>query len=130
MTQKIILDTNFLLIPFTLKVDIFSEMDRIIDDKYKLYIIDKTINELDNIIKKKSGKTKQAAKFAKELIEKKKIRKIKTEDNNNDVDREILNLVKKEDYIIATQDKILKAKLKQLNKKIIILRQKNYLLLT
>lgn len=105
-------------------------MDRIIDDKYKLYIIDKTINELDNIIKKKSGKTKQAAKFAKELIEKKKIRKIKTEDNNNDVDREILNLVKKEDYIIATQDKILKAKLKQLNKKIIILRQKNYLLLT
>lgn len=130
MTQKIILDTNFLLIPFTLKVDIFSEIGRIIDDKYKLYIIDKTINELDNIIKKKSGKTKQAAKFAKELIKKKKIRKIKTEDNNNNVDTEILNLVKQEDYITATQDKILKAKLKQLNKKIIILRQKNYLLLT
>ena len=54
--EKIILDTNFLMIPFTLKVDIFLEIDRVIIDEYRLYIIDKTIDELDNIIEKQSGK--------------------------------------------------------------------------
>ncbi len=127
MTRKIILDTNFLLIPFTLKVDIFDEINNIIHDKYHLYIIDKTIDELDNIINNQTGKNKQAAKFAKELIEKKEPRIIKTENNNSNVDYEILNLVKSEDYMVATQDKELKSQLKELNKKIIILRQKTHL---
>ncbi|MCK5283022.1 MAG: hypothetical protein KAK00_06440 [Nanoarchaeota archaeon] len=128
--EKIILDTNFLMIPFTLKVDIFLEIDRVIIDEYRLYIIDKTIDELDNIIEKQSGKQKQAAKFALELIRKKKISKIKTETNNNDVDHEIISLLEKQDYIIATQDKLLKAKIRELNKKIIVLRQKRYLAVT
>ena len=43
---KIILDTNFLMIPAQFNVDIFSEIHRICDFKYELYIIDKTIDEL------------------------------------------------------------------------------------
>ena len=127
MIKKIILDTNFLLIPITQKVDIFTEIDNIIHDEYQLYIIDKTIEELNNIIEKQSGKDKQAAKFALDLIAKKQPTIIETEKNDNHVDKEIINILKKEDYIIATQDKELRAILRKLNKNTIVLRQKSYL---
>ena len=43
--MKIILDTNFLMIPSMFKVDIFSEIERICDFKYELCIVDKTLDE-------------------------------------------------------------------------------------
>ena len=46
--QKILLDTNFLLIPAAFNVDIFSEFNRIFP-KNKLFILDKSIGELRNI---------------------------------------------------------------------------------
>ena len=46
--KKIILDTNFLLIPAQFKVDIFDEIDRIMIEKYQLFVLDKTIDELKN----------------------------------------------------------------------------------
>lgn len=127
MVTKIILDTNFLLIPFTLKVDIFEEIRRIIHDQYHISIIDKTLDELKDIMENQTGKNKQAAKFALAIIAKKRPHMIITGKNNNNVDMEIINLLKNHDYIIATQDKELKALLKKLNKKIIVLRQKTHL---
>ena len=127
MVTKIILDTNFLLIPFTQKVDIFEEIRRIILDKYHIFIIDKTIDEINKIIDTQSGKDKQAAKFALALIAKKRPTMIKTGKNDNNVDKEIINLLKNDDYIIATQDKALKELLKKLNKRMIVLRQRSHL---
>ena len=69
--MKIILDTNFLLIPGTLKVDIFEEIKRICDFKYTLHIIDKTVDELKKITETQRGKYKTAAKLALMLIKKK-----------------------------------------------------------
>ena len=42
--MKILLDTNFTLIPAQFKVDIFSELAN-----NKLYILDRTLEELKNI---------------------------------------------------------------------------------
>ncbi len=123
--KKIILDTNFLLIPSQFKIDIFSEIERICSFKYNLFIIDKTIDELKNIIKLQKGKNKEAAKIALLLIENKKIKKIKTSENL-DVDGLLL---KQKDVITATQDIGLKRKLRQNNIQIISLRQKKYLVL-
>jgi rRNA-processing protein FCF1 len=123
--QKIVLDTNFLLIPFTLKVDIFQGIKLIMDDRYELYIIDKTIDELNIILNTKKGKTKQAAKFALELVKKNKLKKLKSKTDY--VDEAILGLDK--DYIVATQDKLLKQKLKKQARKLIVLRQKSHLIL-
>lgn len=123
--DKIILDTNFLLIPAVLKVDIFSEIERIEESKYKLYIIDKTVDELKKIIEKQRGKHSSAAKMALQLISKKKISKIKT-DSEKDVDSIIVDLAKKEKIIVATQDKILKFRLKN-KAQLITLKAKKYL---
>ena len=61
---------------FDFKVDIFEQIRDVANFKYELYILDKTIDELNKIITTGSGKSKEAAKFALTLIEQKKIKKI------------------------------------------------------
>ena len=122
--KKIIIDTNFLMMPIQFRVDIFSEIDRIYNFSYKLYIFDKSIDELNNIIKKRPQKHKKAAQFALKLVKLKNIGIIKSEKEN--VDALILNNLG-EDTIVATQDLLLKKKLLEKGASVIILRQKKYL---
>lgn len=122
--RKILLDTNFLLIPAQFNIDIFSEINRICQFKYKLYVLDKIIDELKSIQKDKRQKlkNKKAAKLALQLIEAKKVNIIKTK-QDKPVDDLIAAL---KGYIIATQDINLKKRLKA---KIITLRAKKKLII-
>ena len=122
--KKIIIDTNFLLIPIQFKVDIFSEFNRICSFNYKLFIFDKSIDELKNIIQKQRGKDKKAAEFALKLIKLKNIEIIET--GHKYVDELILDSINK-DTVIATQDVLLKKQLLEKGASVIILRQKKYL---
>ncbi len=122
--KKIILDTNFLMIPYKFRVDIFSEFDRICDFNYKLCIFEQSIDELRNIIEKQAGKHKKAAQFALKLIKLKNISIIKSLGKH--VDDIILHNLK-EDTIVATQDTELRRKLKAKGTSIIVLRNKKYL---
>jgi rRNA-processing protein FCF1 len=121
--KKIILDTNFLLIPSQSKVDIFAEIDKICMFKYELCIVDKTIDELNNIIEKQKGKHKAAAKLALQLIKSKHLKTLATH-QDTDVDT-ILASFSEKGYIVATQDKELKKRVKAR----IILKQRKYLIL-
>ena len=141
--KKILLDTNFLLIPYQFKVDIFSEIDRIILEKYQICILDKTIDELNKIIRDKEQKLKNrlAATLALQLVKAKDVKIIKTKLSNKsekgfEVQKELQRQDKSVDdiiaelkgYIIATQDILLRKRLKHLKKGIITLRQKKYLI--
>lgn len=121
--KTIILDTNFITIPYQFGVDIFEEIERIIQGGYELVTLDGVIKELKDLEKNK-GKDSKAAKIGLELTEKKKVKIIKT--GEKDVDKAILNLVSKK-TIVATNDKELRQRLKDKNVKIIYLRGKNHL---
>ncbi len=123
--KGIILDTNFLMIPFTQKVDIFSEFDRVCQFPFELFIVSKTMDEFENIMIGQSGKDKLAAKLAKSLIEAKKIKIIDV--SKGHVDDLILEVAKEKGYFVATQDKNLKKRLKESDVPIIFLRQKKYI---
>jgi len=116
------------MIPATLGVDIFREINRICQFNYELYILDKSIEELSKIIEKAKGKEKRAAKTALALIKKKNIKIIKTHEKKLDVDSILLNKAKK-GAIIATQDAELKQKLKKIRVPYITLRQKKYIIM-
>ncbi len=122
--KRIILDTVFLMVPYQFGVDNFSELKRIMDEPYTLAIVDKTLDELDNIIKKGTGRDKKAAGFAKTLVEKEDVEIIQTETFKN-VDSLIVDLARPGKDIVATQDKGLKERLKGV--RVITLRQKNHL---
>jgi len=122
--KKVILDTNFLLIPGQFKVDIFSEIKRIIDDTYELCIIDGTLTELNDITDKaKKGSDKRAAKLALSLIDSKKFKQIKSDKIVDDA------ILQQKNVIVATQDAELVKKLHKKGVKTIGLRKKSYLIL-
>lgn len=115
--MKILLDANFLLIPFKFKVDIFSEINRIMDFKYGLTTFKSCLNEIKNFKEYKS---------VLKLIKQKKVKII----NNakKPVDREIIKYAVKNNAIVATQDKELKKLLKKKGIVIITLRKKRHLI--
>ncbi|MDP6600431.1 MAG: nucleotide-binding protein [Candidatus Woesearchaeota archaeon] len=120
--KKILLDTNFLMACGQFKVDIFAQIDKISAFKYKLFALDKILDELKKIVEEQKGKHKDAAKIALKLIDIKNINIIKTKSNQK-TDDIILDLAIKNDFIVATQDKELKSRLKEKSITLIILRQ-------
>jgi len=128
MMKKILLDTNFLLIPAQFGTDIFAEIKRIADFRYELYIIDKSLDELNKISKEQRGKLKREVKLTiaiiKEKISKNDIKIIDTQEEDKSVDDIIVSL---KGYITATQDIELQKRLKEKGAKIISMRQKKYL---
>jgi len=122
--RKIIIDTNFLMIPYKFRVDIFSEFDRICNFNYGLFVFEQTIGELKKIIATQSGKDKKAAEFGLKLIKLKNIVLIPSKER--DADSAMLSNMDK-DAIIATQDAILKKRLIEKGASVIWLRQKKYL---
>jgi hypothetical protein len=124
--RRIILDTNFLLVPGQFKVDIFSEIRRICDFAYKLYIVDRSIDELNKLADGKS-KDARAAKLGLSLMRAKHVSVIKTAGEGH-VDDLIVAAVKKGD-IAATQDINLKKRVKRKGARIITMRQKKFLIL-
>lgn len=114
MIKKIILDTNFLLDSLKYKIDIFSELRRILDVNYEVFVLDKTLYELKKLKKEK---------LIFKLIEKYNIGIIETDDGI--VDDLIVDLVN-ENYIVCTNDYELKKRVKEKNVSLISIRQKKY----
>jgi len=123
--KRIILDTNFVMMPGELGIDIFSEIDRIVPQKHEICIIDQTLAELENIRKTQSGAAKRAANLAFSLIKAKGL-KILASPQDKNVDQLILDIAGRED-LVATNDAALIKKLKDKGVSLIILRQKKYL---
>jgi rRNA-processing protein FCF1 len=125
--KKVILDTDFLIHCASFKIDYVEEINRILNFPYKICIIDKTLDELDNIIENKKGKAKAVAKLAKAILKAKTIPQIKTK-KDRIVDELILKNVTK-NCIVATMDADLKRKLKAKGIPRVVIRQKSYLVL-
>jgi len=66
---QVIPDTNFLLVPGQFGVDVFSELNRILDVRFKILIPTVVVQELSLIERKARGRDLRAIRMAKELIE-------------------------------------------------------------
>ena len=128
--KKIILDTNFLLLPGQFRFDIFSEIKQIMNNEYKLFIIDKTIDEL-NKIKSKTSKSKHkdkvAANIALELLELNNVEQISSENCKGPTVDDFIVELSDENTFICTNDKELKFRLLDKGYTIIELMKKSYL---
>ncbi len=125
--MRIILDTNFLLIPFQFGVDIFEEIDRIVDFNYSLAVMKKSLDELNKIVTEGKQRDRSAARMAIKLVGIKEIQMVSS-DETGYVDNLIVDLAQKnEDVIVATVDKGLKSRVKEAGRRIITMRQKKYL---
>lgn len=123
--REVVMDTNFLLLPFQFKIDIFTELDFLIDEPYELVISSKVVAELEGL-SKKIGKTGAGARFALRLLEVNS-KKIKIIDSDVFVDNWIKEYTSGKRTIICTNDGPLKRALKKNKLKVIGLRTKTKL---
>jgi len=115
----VIIDTNILLVPGTLGVDIFSEIEKACDFKPELVILEASVEELKKIMKEQGGKFKSASKLALALLKDKEIPLILGKGHVDD----LLVEHSKQGAVVVTQDAELK---KRLTKPYLTLRQKKY----
>ncbi len=109
----VILDTNFLLYIARYKIDVEVELAKILDEQFMVAILDKTFDEL-------SGKKDE--QLAIQIAKKFAVLRAGS-GNVDDI------LAEEENAIIATQDRGLKRRLKEKGLKIVVIRQKNHLML-
>lgn len=111
MKKIVVVDTNFLLIPYQFKIDIISELEYLIEGGYDLIIPTGVKMELEKIAKGK-GRNALGARLALKILDtnKKNIQLISSEGH---VDDWILNFANHRRAIVCTNDK----KLRLLSKK-------------
>ena len=116
--KTVLIDTNFLVESAKRKIDIHSELGRILDFSFEIAILDRTMEELDEIIArgKKEG---AAAKLAKMILMTKRVTIIPTAGGHTD---KLLIERADENHLVATMDKALKQKLKKKGQDVIIIR--------
>ena len=118
-------------------IDILTQIDALLHADYEFYVLDESIKEIQKIIETQKGLHKSAAKLALEMI---KVNKIKIKDTiliqerkkTTHVDDLLVAIAKAQPFqtVIATQDQLLKKRLKELKIQMIVLRGKTHLVLT
>lgn len=134
MVLKVIIDTNFLLIPATQNVDIFEGIVNAAGDSVELLTVDLVIEELELLVTSNDLKLKdrEAAKLALALLKQKnlKIEHCSNEHTDDAILKKALEFKQESGSVaIATQDKELISRALSSGVQIFTLRQKKQVLL-
>lgn len=121
--NPIIFDTNFLFVTFEFKIDVISEIQRVVGSTYSLYIYEGTITELENI-ENKGDKNKNFLPLIVRMLHLYGFKIIKSPERY--VDDQILSNLDKS-VIVATNDKELRLKIQSKKFNVLYMRQKKYL---
>ena len=120
--RKVVIDTNFFLIPYQFKIDILTELEHLIDVHHVYIITSKTLKELEKIASN-AGKKGAGGRFALKIIEANKD-KMEIIRSDKPVDNWIEEYAEDHGAIVCTNDIKLKKKLKDNGIKVISLRGK------
>lgn len=121
--RKVVVDTNFLLLPYQFNIDIFSGIEGLVQEPYMVIIPGGVLDELKKLSSKK-GRDGRAATVALKMIEKKGT---VVEKSTGGVDDWILLHAKREKAIVCTNDIALKKRLKEEKIQVIAMKGKSRL---
>jgi rRNA-processing protein FCF1 len=123
---KIILDSNALFVPLKFKIDIFDELQRLLNRNVEFILLSSVKRELEMLSLKDSPKSRKEAIFALRLSEKCKFVPIE-KDERLPTDDAIIKVAKNWNAPVFTNDKQLKRRLKDISVPVIYVRQKSRL---
>ncbi|MEM1556223.1 MAG: 30S processome protein Utp24 [Candidatus Bathyarchaeia archaeon] len=123
--RRVILDTNFLLLPFQFKIDILSEIEALIG-RFEPIVLSTTVDELKKLSNSRSVKISKMASSALELIRKFRVLEVNVKPGER-YDEVLLRIAKENNCIVATNDRELRKKLRETGITTIFLRQRSYL---
>lgn len=120
--RQVVLDTNFLMLPFQFKIDIFSELEYLIDVSHAFVVSSGSVGELRRLSRKK-GKDGMPARLALKMLEANKGR-VAVVRSDRPVDDWIVEHAGKSGAIVCTNDSGLRQRLKAMRVKVVSLRGK------
>jgi rRNA-processing protein FCF1 len=123
---RIIVDSNALFIPIEFKIDIITEMGRLLNRNFELVLISPVKRELEFLAKQKSLKMRKNANFALGMAEKCTFIKVQEKPGEH-TDEAILRIAQDWGVPVFTNDKLLKQKLRDISIPTIYLREKSRL---
>lgn len=123
---KVILDSNALFIPFKFKIDIFEEVERLLNRNAVFVLLVPVKRELELLVAKKSYKIRREAAYVLKLAEKCKTFSVDN-DENLPTDEVIAKTAKAWNSPVFTNDKQLRKKLRDISVPVIYVRQKSRL---
>jgi len=123
---KVIVDSNALFVPLEFKIDIYAELQRILNRNFRLTLISPVKRELEILSQKSSPKMRKNVTFALTFAEKCTYVKV-SEKPNEPTDESILRVAQAWRAPVFTNDKILKRKLTDISIPVIYVRAKSRL---
>jgi len=127
MPIRVILDANFLMIPAQFQLDIFQQLTNLFDKRVETLVLASTRNELQKIASGGHPKKGKQAELALKFVEEKcHISNVKPKIGEI-ADDLILRVAKKWHCPVATNDRKLRKKLRDISVPVIYLREKSHL---
>ena len=120
----VLLDTNALLIPHQHRVDLFSEIERIVTEKHEVATLSTVVDELRGLASSTTKDDGAAARVGLRLLQEKKVSIIPSE---CPVDDAIVLYASQHKAIVCTNDGELKKRLKAACLETLSMRGKNHL---
>jgi len=122
---KVILDSNFLMIPFQFNLDIFQEIEYLLQKKVDFVVPSAVKNEL-TVISSRGGEGAPEASLALQLASRCRVVEVNL-DQGETVDDAIVKASRKLGAVVATTDIELKKRLRDINVPVVYLREKSKL---
>jgi len=131
-SNKILIDTNILIYMYENQKDIFDAVTLLIPSA-EFYVLNKTYNEIEKVFKDKPRRKEMLMRYLKKVEVKGKYKIIEVPNELSDKSERYLKIDNlliyySKDYIIYTNDRILKEKLKFKHAKIITLKTQGAIL--
>jgi rRNA-processing protein FCF1 len=128
----VLLDTNFLLLPFQRRIDIFEEIPRLVGGHVRFLVLPQVLKELEWLMAKGSSKERSAAKSSFMLVEEycQKVEDLSPTIRDLNADSALLSFALETGAMVATNDGELRRKLVNQGSRAIFLRKLAVLALT
>ena len=125
---KVILDTNFFFVPSQFNLDIFEELGELLNQRFEPIVLSSTQKELQGLTKSSSLKEQKQAQLALSLTE--KCRSVHIDKASYETyDDVIVRVAAAWKAPVATNDRVLRKRLRKVGVSVIFLRQKHRLAL-
>ncbi|MEM4699463.1 MAG: hypothetical protein QXT74_00755 [Candidatus Nezhaarchaeales archaeon] len=120
-TVKVALDSNFLILPMVRRINLASELNRLLAVNYELIVPRCVVEELSSLADRGSPAERRRARFALRLIDELKAEVVDTP-RGAGVDDAILQGASACGWVVATNDAKLRSRLKERGVPVIYLR--------
>jgi rRNA-processing protein FCF1 len=122
---EVIVDSNALFAPLQFKIDVFGELERLLNRRFELILLSPVQRELEILAAEGSPKTRKMAIFALKLAE--RCRYVEVKSNGRMTDDIIVETATKRGMPVFTNDAQLRKRLRDISMPVIYVRQKSRL---